>query len=202
MSLRSRTILIATAIHQRKVFPQLAALFTHHYQLYALNEAERKDTALNIAEERGISLQSDQLLSFIARKSVGMNCSELGLLLDCALEQCCREGRESINTDDVENALTILKSLRSRALGIVESPNVRWDDVGGLAEAKAELLQAIAPPGASGLKRSGVVLYGPPGVGKTLLAKAVATECSLNFLSVKGPELLNMYVGQSEENVR
>lgn len=44
--------------------------------------------------------------------------------------------------------------------------------------------------------------YGPPGVGKTLLAKAVATECSLNFLSVKGPELLNMYVGQSEQNVR
>ncbi len=53
-----------------------------------------------------------------------------------------------------------------------------------------------------GEKRSGVLMYGPPGVGKTLLAKAVATECSLNFLSVKGPELLNMYVGQSEENVR
>jgi hypothetical protein len=53
-----------------------------------------------------------------------------------------------------------------------------------------------------GLRRSGVLLYGPPGVGKTLLAKAVATECSLNFLSVKGPELLNMYVGQSEANVR
>merc|ERR1712141_924760 len=54
----------------------------------------------------------------------------------------------------------------------------------------------------SGLSRSGILMYGPPGVGKTLLAKAVATECSLNFLSVKGPELLNMYIGQSEENVR
>ena len=48
----------------------------------------------------------------------------------------------------------------------------------------------------------GILLYGPPGTGKTLLAKAVATECNLSFLSVKGPELLNMYVGQSEQNVR
>ncbi|KAF7077912.1 hypothetical protein CFC21_082408 [Triticum aestivum] len=52
------------------------------------------------------------------------------------------------------------------------------------------------------LKRSGVLLYGPPGTGKTLLVKAVATECSLNFLSVKGPELINMYVGESERNIR
>jgi peroxin-6 len=51
-------------------------------------------------------------------------------------------------------------------------------------------------------QRSGVLLYGPPGNGKTLIAKAVASECSLNFISVKGPELLNMYVGESEKNVR
>jgi len=48
----------------------------------------------------------------------------------------------------------------------------------------------------------GILLYGPPGTGKTLLAKAVATECKYNFLSIKGPELLNMYIGQSEANVR
>jgi hypothetical protein len=107
-----------------------------------------------------------------------------------------------LTSEDLEAAMSVLKGLRSKSLGIVEVPSVRWEDVGGLEEAKAELLQAIAPPLAGGLKRSGVVLYGPPGVGKTLLAKAVATECSLNFLSVKGPELLNMYVGQSEENVR
>jgi len=51
-------------------------------------------------------------------------------------------------------------------------------------------------------KRSGILLYGPPGTGKTMLAKAVATSCSLNFFSVKGPELLNMYIGESESNVR
>lgn len=55
---------------------------------------------------------------------------------------------------------------------------------------------------ASGLRLSGFLFYGPPGTGKTLMAKAVATEFSYNFLSVKGPELMNMYVGQSEKNVR
>lgn len=107
----------------------------------------------------------------------------------------------------------------------VQIPNVHWDDVGGLAEAKTEILDTIQIPlrypnlFGSGLRRSGVLLYGAPGTGKTLLAKAVATECSLNFLrsvhliqmwsiampcphSVKGPELITMYVGQSEENIR
>lgn len=56
--------------------------------------------------------------------------------------------------------------------------------------------------GAGMKKRSGILLYGPPGTGKTLLAKAIATSCSLNFFSVKGPELLNMYIGESEANVR
>ena len=62
--------------------------------------------------------------------------------------------------------------------------------------------KAVSTCAALGLKQSGILMYGPPGVGKTLLAKAVATECSMSFISVKGPELLNMYVGQSEENVR
>jgi peroxin-6 len=70
----------------------------------------------------------------------------------------------------------------------LQIPNVQWDDVGGLAEAKKEILDTIQIPlhypnlFGSGLQRSGVLLYGAPGTGKTLLAKAVATECSLNFL--------------------
>ena len=200
-SLNAHTVLIGTCIQQRKVFPKLAALFTHHYQISSLNETERAETAQKIVEMRGLSLQPE-LLPVISRQTVGMNCRELGLLFDCAQEHCCKTGRQCLTAEDVEAALAVLKRLRSKYLGIVEIPSVKWEDVGGLTEAKAELLQAIAPPVSGGLKRSGVVLYGPPGVGKTLLAKAVATECSLNFLSVKGPELLNMYVGQSEENVR
>ena len=202
-SLPSSSILIATSSsHPRQVFPQLAALFTHHYHLSSPTEDERTVIAREMLAARCLTFQSEKLVSTVSRQTVGMTCSELGLLIDCAVEHCCRQGRHCLTTEDVEAALVVMKGLRSRSLGIVEIPSVKWEDVGGLAEAKAELLQAIAPPLAGGLKRSGVILYGPPGVGKTLLAKAVATECSLNFLSVKGPELLNMYVGQSEENVR
>lgn len=86
---------------------------------------------------------------------------------------------------------------------------VQWSDVGGLEDAKKELQEAIQLPlmypevFANGMKRrSGILFYGPPGCGKTLLAKAVATEMNMNFISVKGPELLNQYVGESERNIR
>jgi SpoVK/Ycf46/Vps4 family AAA+-type ATPase len=87
-------------------------------------------------------------------------------------------------------------------------PNVAWDDVGGLADAKREIMDLVdltlRQPDlfADGDGRSGLLLFGPPGTGKTLLAKAMATECGVNFMSVKGPELLNMYIGESERNVR
>lgn len=84
----------------------------------------------------------------------------------------------------------------------------RWLDIGGLNEVKGEIIDAIQLSidypqlKKSGLKRTGILLYGPPGTGKTLLAKAIAVECSLNFINIKGPELLNEYVGQSEDNIR
>lgn len=92
----------------------------------------------------------------------------------------------------------------------VEVPNVKWEQVGGLEEAKRELREAVDLP----IKRPevferigirpvrGVLLFGPPGTGKTLLAKAVATESEANFIAVKGPELLNKYVGESEKGLR
>ncbi len=92
----------------------------------------------------------------------------------------------------------------------VEVPNIKWDQVGGLDEAKRELKEAVELP----IKRPeaferigirparGVLLFGPPGTGKTLLAKAVATESEANFIAVKGPELLNKYVGESEKSMR
>lgn len=92
----------------------------------------------------------------------------------------------------------------------IDTPNVRWSDVGGLDRVKKELRQAIEWPlthapvfKQAGIKPpKGIVLAGPPGVGKTLLAKATATEAEANFISVKGPELLSRFVGDSEKGLR
>ena len=93
---------------------------------------------------------------------------------------------------------------------LIEQPNVHWEDVGGLEEAKQELRESVEWP----LKMNalfahvdakppkGILLYGPPGTGKTLLAKAVATESEANFISVRGPEFLSKWVGESERMVR
>ena len=108
----------------------------------------------------------------------------------------------------VASALALMRGDTKRDTGQPEIPSVLWADVGGLEQAKTQVLETLQLPlrhpelFASGLRRSGILLYGPPGTGKTLMAKAVATECRLNFFSVKGPELINMYVGQSEANVR
>jgi transitional endoplasmic reticulum ATPase len=92
----------------------------------------------------------------------------------------------------------------------VEVPTVTWDDIGGLDKVKLELQETVQYPvehpekflkyGMSPSK--GVLFYGPPGTGKTLLAKAIANECQANFISIKGPELLTMWFGESEANVR
>lgn len=110
---------------------------------------------------------------------------------------------------DFDLAVDAARKNFADAIGAPKIPNVGWDDVGGLTNVKDAVMETIQLPlerpelFAKGMKkRSGILFYGPPGTGKTLLAKAIATEFSLNFFSVKGPELLNMYIGESEANVR
>merc|ERR1719313_88282 len=93
---------------------------------------------------------------------------------------------------------------------VVEVPNISWDDIGGLVQVKNELRELVQYPVEHpekfekfGMPPSrGCLFYGPPGCGKTLLAKAIANECQANFISIKGPELLTMWFGESEANVR
>ena len=114
-----------------------------------------------------------------------------------------------VNKKDFINALKDVQPSALREVTI-EIPNVKWSDVGGLERVKEELKQAIEWPlkfpeafKSMGIEPpSGILLYGPPGCGKTLLVKAIATECGANFISVKGPELLSMYVGESEKGIR
>ena len=92
----------------------------------------------------------------------------------------------------------------------VEIPNVSWSDVGGLEETKRLLKEMIELPLQDpaaftrlGIRPGrGVLLYGPPGTGKTLLARAVANECGVNFINVKGPEIMSKWVGESEKAIR
>lgn len=110
---------------------------------------------------------------------------------------------------DFDLAVDAARKNFADSIGAPKIPNVSWEDVGGLENVKDAVMETIQLPlerpelFAKGMKkRSGILFYGPPGTGKTLLAKAIATEFSLNFFSIKGPELLNMYIGESEANVR
>ncbi len=114
-----------------------------------------------------------------------------------------------VTREDFANALKNVQPSALREV-ILEIPNVKWDEIGGLEAIKQELREAVEWPlkypdvfKRLGIRPPrGILLYGPPGTGKTLLAKAVATESQANFISVKGPELLSKWVGESEKAVR
>ncbi|XP_035767054.1 ATPase family protein 2 homolog [Neolamprologus brichardi] len=118
-------------------------------------------------------------------------------------------GTVTVTLQDLQWAMSVVKPSAMREVAI-DVPKVRWSDVGGMEEVKLKLKQAVEWP----LKHpeaftrmgiqppKGVLLYGPPGCSKTMIAKALANESGLNFLAIKGPELLSKYVGESERAVR
>lgn len=165
-------------------------------------------------------------LEQIASETHGFVGADLAQLCTEAALQCIREKMDVIDLEDdtieaeVLDSLAVTQAHFKFALGTsnpsalretaVEVPNITWDDIGGLAKVKQELQETVQYPvehpemfekyGMSPSK--GVLFYGPPGSGKTLLAKAIANECQANFISIKGPELLTMWFGESESNVR
>lgn len=173
-----------------------------------------------------MKLQKDVDLRRIAADAHGFVGADLAqLCLEAAL-LCLRENIQHIDFDKDSVDPEVLRRLEvgqehfQKALGSVnpsalrerhvEIPNVKWKDIGGLEDVKRELKETVQYPVEHGEKfrefglrpSRGVLFYGPPGCGKTLLAKAVANECKANFISVKGPELLTMWFGESEANVR
>jgi len=114
-----------------------------------------------------------------------------------------------ILAEDAKQALQIVKPSAMREV-LVEVPNVRWSDIGGQTELKLKLEQAVDWPlrhpeafVSLGVEPPrGLLMFGPPGCSKTMIAKALATECGLNFIAVKGPELFSKWVGESERAVR
>lgn len=200
--------------------------FKHEVQIDAPGEAQR----LAILETclKGAPLSIDVNLASVATQTAALVAADLVDLVSRAKMASMERlhnvtGHHGLSIRDVdivsagfcitgkdfEVGLNKARQSYSESIGAPKIPNVTWDDVGGLASVKDDILDTIQLPlehpelFSDGLKkRSGILLYGPPGTGKTLLAKAVATSCSLNFFSVKGPELLNMYIGESEANVR
>eukprot|EP00964_Phaeocystis_antarctica_P041583 scaffold23779_cov55-Phaeocystis_antarctica.AAC.1 len=175
---------------------------------------------------KNMKLGDDVDLEQLAKETHGYVGADIAALCTEGAMQCIREKMDVIDLDDDEIDAEILDSMAvtqenfRTALGasnpsalretVVEVPNVTWNDIGGLEGVKRELQEVVQYPvefpekfekfGMSPSK--GVLFYGPPGCGKTLLAKAIANECQANFISIKGPELLTMWFGESEANVR
>ncbi len=187
-----------------------------------------RDGRLEVLEihTRGMPLAEDVDLKKLADVTHGFVGADLEALAKEAAIRALRRILPEINLEaqsipgDILNKIIVkmsdfldaLKEVEPSAMRevLVEIPDVSWDQIGGLEDVKEELREAVEWPlkypdlfaqlNASPPK--GLLLYGPPGTGKTLLAKAVAHESESNFISVKGPELLNKFVGESEKAVR
>lgn len=175
---------------------------------------------------RGMPLAKDVDLEKLANISHGFVGADLQALSKEAAMRALRRvlpqidlSSESIPSETLKKIIVtmqdftgVIKEMEPSAMRevFVEIPNVKWDDIGGLPDIKEELQEAVewplkyqglftfvdaAPP-------KGILLYGPPGTGKTLMAKAAANESEANFISIKGPELLSKWVGESEKGIR
>ncbi|GLT62252.1 hypothetical protein SLA2020_349020 [Shorea laevis] len=175
---------------------------------------------------KNMRISEDVDLERVAKDTHGCVGADLASLCTEAAMQCIREKLSLFDLEDetidaeILNSMAVTDQHFKTALGtsnpsalretVVEVPNVNWADIGGLESVKRELQETVQYPVEHpekfekfGMSPSrGVLFYGPPGCGKTLLAKAIANECQANFISIKGPELLTMWFGESEANVR
>jgi len=175
---------------------------------------------------RGMPLAEDVRMEHLAEITHGFVGADLEALCREAAMSCLRQimgeidfGQTGIPYETLsklevrmDDFLTALREIEPSAIRevFVESPNVHWEDVGGLASLKERLIEAVEWPlkyphlfekgGVTPPK--GILLVGPPGCGKTMMAKAIATETQVNFISVKGPALMSKWVGESEKGVR
>ncbi len=175
---------------------------------------------------RGMPLAADVDLDKVAEITKGYTGADLAALCREAAMKCIRRILPSIDFNEERVSPEILNSLEVTMKDIleaykeitptalreveIETPTVHWDDIGGLHDIKQKLIEAIEWPlkfpdkfERLGIKPpKGILLYGPPGCGKTLLAKAVATEAEANFVTIKGPEVYSKWVGESEKAIR
>jgi len=223
---RAHVIVIGATNRQNAIDPALRRFgrFDREIDIGVPDEIGRMEI-LRI-HTKNMKLDKDVDLEQVAKETHGHVGADLASLCTEAALQCIREKMDVIDLEDDEIDAEVLDSMSVTmdhfrvALGVsnpsalrethVEVPNVTWEDVGGLEGVKRELQEMVQYPvefpekfEKFGMAPSrGVLFYGPPGCGKTLMAKAIANECQANFISIKGPELLTMWFGESEGNIR
>ena len=226
MKSRGKVVVIAATNRPDSIDPALRrpGRFDREIEIGIPNDAGRLEI-LNI-HTRGMPLAADADLKEMARVTHGFVGADLEALTKEAAMRSLRRILPEIDLDQEKispaalqkikvtqaDLADSLKDVRPSALRevLVQAPDVSWDDIGGLDEIKTELREAVEWPLKHGeayrhadvRAPKGILLHGPPGTGKTLLAKAVAKMTESNFISVKGPELLSKWVGESEKGVR
>src|SRR3990172_4354327 len=223
---RGKVIVIAATNRPNAIDPALRrpGRFDREIEIKVPDKKGRKD--ILAIHTRNMPLADDVDLDKCAAVSHGYVGADLEYLCKEAAMKCLRRLLPELNLEDekippetleklIVNGEDYQKALREITPSgmrevFIENPEVKWDDVGGLAEVKRELQEAVEWPmkypvlyEKLGHKMPrGILLHGPSGTGKTLLAKAVATESEANFVSVRGPELLSKWVGESGRGIR
>ncbi|HXV66536.1 MAG TPA: CDC48 family AAA ATPase [Nitrosopumilaceae archaeon] len=223
---RGKVIVIAATNRPNAIDPALRrpGRFDREIEIKVPDKKGRKD--ILAIHTRNMPLADDVDLDKCAAVSHGYVGADLEYLCKEAAMKCLRRLLPELNLEDekippetleklIVNGEDYQKALREVTPSgmrevFIENPDVKWDEVGGLVEVKRELQEAVEWPmkypmlyEKLGHKMPrGILLHGPSGTGKTLLAKAVATESEANFVSVRGPELLSKWVGESERGIR
>ncbi|XP_030908314.2 peroxisomal ATPase PEX1 isoform X3 [Melopsittacus undulatus] len=224
ISMGSLIALIATSQSERSLHPSLvSAQGTHIFQCFRCiqspDQKQRYEMLCSIIKRRlnyDISKFSDLDLQCIAKETEGFVARDFIMLVDRAIHACVsrqnafQNDELNLSTVDFQKALKDFTPLALRNVNLQKPKDVGWERIGGLKDVKQILKDTIMLPAKypelfANLpirQRSGVLLYGAPGTGKTLLAGVVARESGMNFISIKGPELLSKYIGASEQAVR
>ncbi|KAM4686207.1 peroxisomal ATPase PEX1 isoform 6-T7 [Amazona ochrocephala] len=225
ISMGSLIALIATSQSEHFLHPSLvSAQGTHIFQCFKCipspDQKQRCEMLCSIIKRRlnsDVSKFSGLDLQCVAKETEGFVARDFVMLVDRAIHACVssqnafqNDAELNLSTVDFQKALKDFTPLALRNVNLHKPKDIGWERIGGLKDVKQILKDTIMLPAKypelfANLpirQRSGVLLYGAPGTGKTLLAGVVARESGVNFISVKGPELLSKYIGASEQAVR
>jgi len=226
MTSRGKVVVIAATNRVNAIDPALRrpGRFDREIEIGVPN----RDGRLEVLQihTRGMPIDRDVNLEKLADISHGFVGADLQALAKEAAMRALRRVLPDINLSSegipvetlrkiivrMQDFMDVIKEMEPSAMRevFVEVPDIKWDDIGGLSPIKQELQEAVEWPlkylgvftYADATPPKGILLYGPPGTGKTLMAKAAANESEANFISIKGPELLSKWVGESEKGVR